>query len=250
MTRWNEGVSDPYLPPELVLRQAEIGVIVADRQSNVLFANEYVARLLRVPADAARLVGQPLHALWYIPDGDLPKAADLSRQVLSGVPWEGTFAGARGDSTLVFLRVLAVPLRHPSGDIDGMVVLVTEAGRPDAQREQDRLRLLERIGWRARWNSTRRCGTSRRSSSRSSPTTASSTCSAATSSSGGCRRMPAAGSRRPGPGRRSASPSITRRVTSCNRPWRGSRPSWYRICTPSTTRRRARSPWPRPTRRG
>src|SRR5215470_13507924 len=148
MTRWNDSVSDPHLPPELVLRQAEIGVIVADRQSNVLFVNEYVARLLRLPADATRLVGQPLHALGFIPDGDLPKAADLSRQVLSGIPWEGTFAGARGDGTLVFLRVLAVPLRHPSGDIDGMVVLVTEAGRPDAQREQDRLRLLERIGER------------------------------------------------------------------------------------------------------
>src|SRR5215813_11497702 len=149
MTRWNDSVSDPYLPPELVLRQAEIGVIVADRQSNVLFVNEYVARLLRVPtADASRLAGQPLHALGFIPDGDLPKAADLSRQVLSGMPWEGTFAGARGDSTLVFLRVLAVPLRHPSGDIDGMVVLVTEADRRDAQREQDRLRLLERIGER------------------------------------------------------------------------------------------------------
>src|SRR5215471_4266108 len=149
MTRWNDGVSDPYLPPELVLRQAEIGVIVVDRQSNVLFVNEYVARLLRVPtADASRLAGQPLHTLGFIPDGDLPKAADLSRQVLSGMPWEGTFAGARGDSTLVFLRVLAVPLRHPSGDIEGMVVLVTEADRRDAQREQDRLRLLERIGER------------------------------------------------------------------------------------------------------
>ena len=148
MTRWNDSGSDPYLPPELVLRQAEIGVIVADRQSNVLFVNDYVARLLRLPGDAALLAGQPLHALGFIPDGDLPKAADLSRQVLSGIPWEGTFAGARGDSTLVFLRVVAVPLRHPSGDIDGMVVLVTEAGRRDAQREQDRLRLLERIGER------------------------------------------------------------------------------------------------------
>jgi serine phosphatase RsbU (regulator of sigma subunit) len=148
MTRWNDGVSDPYLPPELVLREAEIGVIVADRQSTVLFVNDYVARLLRVPADAPRLAGQPLHKLGFIPDGDLQKAADLSRQVLSGTSWEGTFTGARGDSTLVFLRVLAVPLRHSSGDIDGMVVLVTEAGRRDAQREQHRLRLLERIGER------------------------------------------------------------------------------------------------------
>jgi serine phosphatase RsbU (regulator of sigma subunit) len=148
MTRWDEGVFDPYLPADLVLRQAEIGVIVADRQSNVLFVNEYVTRLLRLPADASRLAGQPLHTLGFIPDGDLPKAADLSRQVLSGMSWEGTFTGTRIDRTLVFVKVLAVPLRHPSGDIDGMVVLVTEAGRRDAQREQDRLRLLERIGER------------------------------------------------------------------------------------------------------
>ena len=148
MTRWNEGVFDSGLPAELVLRQAEVGVIVVDRQSNVLFANEYVAALLRLPSDSSKMAGQPLHALGFIPDGDLPKAAELSRQVLSGMTWEGTFTGSRGDGTLVFLRVLAVPLRHQSGDIDGMVIMVTEAGRRDAQREQDRVRLLERIGER------------------------------------------------------------------------------------------------------
>jgi serine phosphatase RsbU (regulator of sigma subunit) len=148
MTRCNDGAFDSYLPAELVLRQAEIGVIVTDRQGNVLFANEYVTLLLRLPGDPARLAGQPMHALGFIPDGDLPKAEDLSRQVLSGVTWEGTFTGTRGDGSLVFLRVLAVPLRHPSDDIDGMVIMITEAGRRDAQREQDRLRLLERIGER------------------------------------------------------------------------------------------------------
>jgi PAS domain S-box-containing protein len=146
MARWNEGVFDPYLPAEFVLRQAEIGVIVADRQSNMLFVNEYVARMLRLPADVSRLAGQPLHTLGFIPDGDLQKAADLSRQVLSGRPWEGTFTGNRADGSLVFIKVLAVPLRDPSGDTDGMVVLATEAGRRDTQREQHRLRLLERIG--------------------------------------------------------------------------------------------------------
>ena len=114
MARWNEGVFDSDLSAELVLRQAEIGVIVADRQGNVLFANEHVAALLRLPSDASKIAGQPLHALGFIPDGDLPKAAQLSRQVLSGMTWEGTFTGSRGDGTLVFLRVLAVPLRHSS----------------------------------------------------------------------------------------------------------------------------------------
>src|SRR6516164_1590778 len=148
MTRWDEGVFDPYLPADLVLRQAEIGVIVADRQSNVLFVNEYVTGLLRLPADASKLAGQPLHTLGFIPDGDLQKAADLSRQVLSGISWEGTFTGTRADGSLVFVKVLAVPLRHPAGDIDGMVLLVNESGRRDSQREQDRLRVLERIGER------------------------------------------------------------------------------------------------------
>src|SRR5215469_10782768 len=133
MTRCNEGAFDPYLPADLVLRQAEVGIVVTDRHGNVLFANEYIALLLRLPGDVASLAGQPMHTLGFIPDGDLPKAEELSRQVLSGVTWEGTFTGTRGDASLVFLRVLAVPLRQPSGDIDGMVIIVTEAGRRDAQ---------------------------------------------------------------------------------------------------------------------
>ena len=48
MTRWNEGSPARYLPAELVLSQAEIGVIVADRDGNVQFANEHAARLLRL----------------------------------------------------------------------------------------------------------------------------------------------------------------------------------------------------------
>lgn len=148
MTRWNEGVFDPYLPAELVLREAEIGVIVADRQDNILFVNEFVSRLLRLSGDGSGLAGQPLHTLGFIPEGDLPKADAMSRQVRGGMPWEGTFTGTRGDGSLVFLRVLAVPLRHVHGEIDGMVLMVTEAVRRDAQREQDRLRLLERVGER------------------------------------------------------------------------------------------------------
>jgi serine phosphatase RsbU (regulator of sigma subunit) len=148
MTRWNEGVFDPYLPAELVLRQADIGVVAADRQGNILFVNEFMARLLRLSGDLSRLAGQPLHTLGFIPEGDPPKADSMSHQVLCGASWEGTFTGTRDDGTLVFLRVLAVPLRHPPGDIDGLVLLATEAGRRDAQREQDRVRLLERIGER------------------------------------------------------------------------------------------------------
>jgi serine phosphatase RsbU (regulator of sigma subunit) len=148
MTRWSEGSAARYLPAELILSQAEIGVIVADRDGNVQFVNDYAAGLLRLTGEAAALAGRTLDAVGVVPDAELGKADELTRQVLGGMSWEDTLAARRGDGTLVFLREFAVPLRGPSGDIDGMVVLVSEAGRRDAQREPDRLRLLERVSER------------------------------------------------------------------------------------------------------
>src|ERR1700689_118221 len=148
MTSWNEGSPARYLSAELVLSQAEIGIVVADRDGNVQFVNEHASRLLRLTGEASALAGRTLDEVGLIPDAEQGKSDELSRQVLSGMTWEDTLAARRGDGTLVFLREFAVPLRGPSGDIDGMVVLVSEAGRRDAQREPDRLRLLERIGER------------------------------------------------------------------------------------------------------
>ena len=143
MARWSESPA-----AELVLSQAEIGVIVADRDGKVVFSNDYVARLLRLTAPGSSLVGEPLGGLGVLPDSEAGRAAEIARQVLSGVTWEDTFAGHRADGSLLFVRELAVPLRNPSGEIDGIVMFMTEAGRRDAQREPDHLRLLERIGQR------------------------------------------------------------------------------------------------------
>jgi serine phosphatase RsbU (regulator of sigma subunit) len=143
MTRWSES-----LPAELVLSQAEVGVIVADRAGNVVFSNEHVARLLRLDFATAPLVGKPLSGLGLLPDGEPGRVDEITRQVLNGAAWEDTFAGHRSDGSFLFVRELAVPLREPSGAIDGIVLLITEAGRRDTQREPDRLRLLERIGQR------------------------------------------------------------------------------------------------------
>ena len=76
------------------------------------------------------------------------KTEDMAGQVLRGRSWEGTFESVRGDSSRVLIRALAVPLRRPGGDIDGMVILAREASRHDKQGEQDRLALLERVGER------------------------------------------------------------------------------------------------------
>ena len=143
MARWNES-----LPAEFVLGQAEIGIIVADQAGNVVFANEYVARMLRLEGAASSLAGKSLTALGLLPDSEPGRADEVTRQVLGGISWEDTFAGHRADGSFLFIRELAVPLRGTSGLIDGIVMLITEAGRRDAQREADRLRLLERIGQR------------------------------------------------------------------------------------------------------
>ena len=84
MTRWNEGSPARYLPAELVLSQAEIGIIVADRGGNVQFANEHAARLLRLTGEASALAGRTLDEIGLIPDAEQGKGDELSRQVLAG----------------------------------------------------------------------------------------------------------------------------------------------------------------------
>jgi serine phosphatase RsbU (regulator of sigma subunit) len=143
MARLNES-----LPAELVLSQAEIGVIVANRDGNVVFSNDHAARLLRLEGDTAALTGKPLGDLGLLPEAAPGRFGEVFRQVLAGFAWEDTFAGHRSDGTMLFVREQAVPLRAPGGEVDGVVLLISEAGRRDAHREADRLRLLEQIGQR------------------------------------------------------------------------------------------------------
>jgi serine phosphatase RsbU (regulator of sigma subunit) len=145
---WGEAAFDAYLPAEMVLSQAEIAVVVTDRLSNLLFLNDYAAGLFRISGDVARLAGCSVLSLGLLADDDVRKTEDLAAQVLRGRSWEGTFESRRGDGSRALIRAYAVPLRHPGGDIDGMVILAREASKRDGQGEQDRLALLERIGER------------------------------------------------------------------------------------------------------
>src|SRR5216683_816414 len=147
MKRWGEAAYDAYLPAETLLDQVEMAVVVTDRLSNLLYANGYAARLFGFPDDVHDLIGQSVLSLGF-EDGDVEKATELTGQVLRGRSWEGTFACMRGDRSRVLVRAQAVPLRHPSGAIDGIVILAREATRRGSQREQDRIGLLERIGER------------------------------------------------------------------------------------------------------
>ncbi len=148
MTSWGEGAFDAYLPADMVLSQADLGVVVADRLNNLLYLNEYAARLFRVSGDMSRLAGCPVLSLGLFAGDDLRRMEDLAGQVLRGRWWEGTFSSTRGDGSHALMRGFAVPLRHAGGDIDGMMILVREASKRDGQGRQDMIALLERVGER------------------------------------------------------------------------------------------------------
>jgi PAS domain S-box-containing protein len=147
MTGWRDAAYPSYLPAETVLDQVETAVVVTDRLNNLLYANAFAQKLFGVSADAQHLVGRPVLPLGFEVE-DLGKAVELARQVLRGRTWEGTIASRRGDGSRVFVRATAVPLRHPSGAIDGIAIFAREATRRGSQREHERLALLERIGER------------------------------------------------------------------------------------------------------
>jgi serine phosphatase RsbU (regulator of sigma subunit) len=147
MTTWGNTGYGAYLPAETVLGQIAAAVVVTDRLSNLLYANAFAVQLFDFPEEPAQLVGRPILSLGF-EESDAGKAADLAKQVLRGRAWDGTFANVRRDGSRILLRAQAVPLRHPSGAIDGIVIIAREATRRGSQRKRDQIGLLERIGER------------------------------------------------------------------------------------------------------
>ena len=147
MTSWGNTGYGAYLPAETVLGQIAAAVVVTDRLSNLLYANAFAVQLFDFPEEPAQLVGRPILSLGF-EESDAGKAAELAKQVLRGRAWDGTFASVRRDGSRILVRAQAVPLRHPSGAIDGIVIIAREATRRGSQRERDQIGLLERIGER------------------------------------------------------------------------------------------------------
>src|SRR5260221_631414 len=130
-----------------ILEQLQMAVVVADRGSNLLYANAFAATLFGLPDAPARLVGRSLVSLG-LEEGDARRVSDLVAQVLHGRDWEGSFASQQLDGSRVYVRARAVPLRLPSGEISGVGIMARDATRRGGRSERDRLRLLERIGER------------------------------------------------------------------------------------------------------
>jgi PAS domain S-box-containing protein len=147
MMNGQDGVPGAGLPAETVLAQIAAAVVVTDRGSRLLYANDFAGRLFDFPQDPAQHAGRPLLSLGF-DEGDAGKAAELAKQVLRGRSWDGTFVIARRDGSRVLVSAQAIPLCHPSGAIDGIVIIAREATRRSNQRERDQIGLLERIGER------------------------------------------------------------------------------------------------------
>jgi len=143
MKRWGDltqAVSESATA-ESVLDQAEMAVVVTDRFGNVMYWNPFAERLFGHSADGpGTLVVDALRA-------GGPLAVEVAKQVLRGGVWEGTFEAHRPDGTMIYVRGQAVPLRHDSGAVTGIVLTAREAMRSN-EREKDRFGLLERIGER------------------------------------------------------------------------------------------------------
>src|ERR1700729_3611499 len=142
MNPWPDA-GESFLPAAMLLDQAEMAVIVTDRRSNLLYVNAYALRLFEVPGDAGPFIGQSLLAVAFGEERD--KVADLTGNVLRGRTWEGTFVSSGRDGSGRLIRAYAVPLRHPSGAIDGVCIFARAAGR-GSLAERNRIGLLERIG--------------------------------------------------------------------------------------------------------
>jgi PAS domain S-box-containing protein len=145
--RWDESGLAAFLPADTVLGQIEAAVLVTDQHGHLLYANAYAVKLFDFPGDAGNLGGRSVLSLGF-EEEDLGKAAELVRQVLRGSAWDGTFVTVRSDGSRVFVQVQAIPLRHPSGAVDGIVVIARRATRRASPHERDRIGLLERIGER------------------------------------------------------------------------------------------------------
>jgi PAS domain S-box-containing protein len=137
----------PLLGAEAVLDQVETGVVVTDRHGKLRYANAFAVALFGFPDDAAHLAGTSLVSLGF-EEGDTGRAQTVASHVLRGRGWEGTFASLRMDGSRVLVSARAAPLRDPSGEITGIVIMAREAARRDGQRASDRIALLERIGER------------------------------------------------------------------------------------------------------
>ena len=147
MTDWatDRSAYEAYLPAQTILGQISAAVVVTDRQGNLLYANPFAVALFGFPPTAASCSAArscPSRSPAVTP-GRRPSWPSRCSAAAAGTARSRSSAA---DGSRVFVRAQAMPLRHPSGSIDGIVIIAREASRRSSRRERDRIALLERIG--------------------------------------------------------------------------------------------------------
>jgi PAS domain S-box-containing protein len=138
--------ADPVLSAETILEQVETGVVVVDHYGVMRYANSFAAILFGCPS-RQHLIGQHFRTLGFEED-DLSKVKDLERQACRGRDWEGTLSIRRSDGSIVFVRANAVPLRAPTKEVTGTVIMARQAVQLGTGPSVERLGILDRIGER------------------------------------------------------------------------------------------------------
>jgi PAS domain S-box-containing protein len=133
--------------PAQILEKLDLGLVLVDRDGNLLYANPFAAALCGFPDDPGHLLGRSLHSLGF-EEGDAPRIDDLLEQVARGRPWQGALTTRQADGSRMLIRARGAAMRDHSGEISGIAIMVREATMSASRRERDRLRLLERIGAR------------------------------------------------------------------------------------------------------
>lgn len=128
---------------ESVLQQIDAAVIVLECDSTIVYFNAAAEHLFGF--DARQVIGRSMLELG-VAEEDHRLARELTREVLRGGRWTGTFCNVRRDGSRLFTRADAVPRRDHAGRINGMVIFAREALTTSKRRYVDRLGLYDKLG--------------------------------------------------------------------------------------------------------
>src|SRR5215472_12352038 len=133
------------LSTDEILGRVETAVIVVDHDGCLRYANSSAAALYGFRSER-ELTDVPFRDLGFDAE-DLPKVDNLERQACRGKDWEGSLTIRRPDGSEIFVRMTASPLRTPSGEIDGSVIMARPAVQLGMEQPgPGKTGLLDRIG--------------------------------------------------------------------------------------------------------
>jgi PAS domain S-box-containing protein len=110
-----------------VIDQATDGVVILDRQGNILYCNEAYGRM--TGHDPHQLVGQPSTALAWTEAGSRRLSEAEEAMLARGESWSRRYETPTLDGSAVHLEVRAFPVRGEQGEVSNVVALFRDVSR-------------------------------------------------------------------------------------------------------------------------